>query len=298
MIRTLKRPLLLAAVAAATSAAILTSAGKPGAAAAEPCPLLDRVAIIGASVSSGAGMLYELGAHATLVPILQSAFTPDAWPAGARPPHDGGMFAMFTEPTTLGKIQVQMALATEPTLVIGLDFLFWYAHGFLSDEWRRGRLEEGLAQLDRFDCPMLIGDLPNIEFALEGKSPMTGGPLVWPGMLPNADVRAQLNARIHAWAAKRDHVTIAPMESFVAEAYAGPDFEELIQVDMLHPTVRGALTLLFQSFEKLVAARPELERSHVVWDIEAARRSVFERTAPLRAKAEARKARVRALLGG
>lgn len=262
-----------------------------------PSPLLERVAVVGASVSSGAGLLYELEAHASLVPILQAAIAPGAWPEGAKPPHDGGMFAMFTNPTTFGPIQVQSALQTEPTLVIALDFLFWYAHGFMGKERRIARLVEGLAVLDRFPCPILVGDFPGIEFALEGKSRLTGGPLVWSGMLPDAALRAQLNELIHAWAAERERVTVAPMASFVEEAHAGPDFGKLIQVDMLHPTVKGSLTLVLQSLEKLVEARPELDRSQVVWDIDAAKALVFESTAAARAKAEERKARVNALLG-
>lgn len=312
MIRMLNRTALLAAAVTA-SLAPLDALEHPGSEApvgealqpselalpaqVAPSPLLERVAVIGASVSSGSGMLYEIGAHASLVPTLQAAIAPGAWPEGSKAPHDGGMFAMFTNPSTFGPIQVQSALQTEPTLVIALDFLFWYAHGFMRDEWRMTKLEEGLAVLDRFQCPMLVGDLPGIEFALDGKSRLTGGPLVWSGMLPNAEIRAKLNARIHAWAAEREHVTVAPMASFVEEAYAGPDFAELIQEDMLHPTVKGALTLLLQSLEKLVEARPELDRSHIVWDIDAAKALVFERTAAARAKAEARKARVDALLG-
>lgn len=289
--------------AIAAPAPVSASAPAPQLEAGEaraPSPLLQRVAVIGASLSSGSGTQFELGAHASLVPILQSAFTPDAWPADAHPPHDGGMFLMFNNAVMYGSIQAHAAQATDPTLVIALDFLFWYAYGFdmLQDEWRRGQLEEGLAQLDRFDCPILIGDLPDITFALDGKSHWTGGPLIWPSMIPSPEVLAQLNRRIHAWAAERDHVTVAPLADFVAEAYAGPDFEELIQADLLHPKIKGSLTLLLQSLEKLVEARPELDRSHVIWDVQAAKNLVFERTASARASAAARKARVRALLGG
>ena len=271
--------------------------------------LLNRVVIIGASLSAGAGHMHELGAHASLGPFVQAIFTPEAFGPEASPPLDRGHYLSFVKPTLFGNLQVQAAMKHEASLAIGLDFLFWYAHGFHSDKERMRRLEIGLAEIDKLPCPILIGDLPDIQFALEGKSRLTGGPLVRRSMIPSTAVLAALNQRIHAWAAKRPRVTLAPLGKFVAQVQAGQsielneaslaskDFAELIQSDRLHPTVDGTLTLLAIAVDALVAARPELDAEDVLWDLDRTRQILNQRMEFRRAASDARRKRIRRLRG-
>lgn len=271
--------------------------------------LLSRVAVIGASFSAGAGHTHELGAHASLAPFVQSIFQAEALGTQAVKPLNRGSFLSFTRPTLFGGIQVQAALKHKASLVIGLDFLFWYAHGFLGEKARMERLELGLAELDKLPCPILLGDLPDIRFALDGTSRLTGGPLIRSSMLPSPELLAALNERIRAWAAQRPRVTLAPLASFVAKVHAGEKidlqgasmaprkFEDLIQTDLLHPTVDGALTLLVMAADALVMARPELAPADVVWDLDTARQRLLTRIEPRRAQAQARQERIKRLRG-
>lgn len=122
----------------------------------------------------------------------------------------------FLDP--LGKQQTRIGLAKkdEPDLLIALDYAFWFGYGRFAGPAdqvataRIGRLDAGLAMLDGFRCPILLGELPDMR----GADPR----MLSAQQIPDADVLARLNARLHGWASARDNVRVFPLAEWVARA--------------------------------------------------------------------------------
>lgn len=270
-------------------------------------PLLDRVAVIGASMSSGAGLRHELGAEVSLVPVLESVLAPQARGPEAAPILDLGTYFMFKSPVGVGTTLVDATVEHQATLVIAVDFLFWFVHGELAEEQRVERLELGLALLDRLPSPMLVGDLPDITYALSGRHRIFGGPIIPPHKIPSEATRALCNQRIRAWAQARPRVSLAPFEHFAAEALAGnaiklphsgvitggPDV--LIQQDHLHPTLDGSIALLLIAMNVFIEEQAGLAAHHIQWNPAVIRQLSVDRTKHQRDAARARKDRIRSL---
>lgn len=218
-------------------------------------PSLDRIAVIGASVSAGFGNHEELrvaknpklGAYLRFV--LHEAL-------GEGEIRDFGSSQFFTAPLTVGARQVERALQTEPTLVVGLDFLFWYANGYprKNNPRRLEGLRAGLRLLETIEAPLLIGDLPNVEHALQGSSPLRGGaPILRRAQLMSERERQEANRILRAWAAERPNVQVFPLASLLAPMVAREpmelrgnrwqtqDLSQALQSDRLHPRVRGMI---------------------------------------------------------
>ncbi|MDP6538194.1 MAG: hypothetical protein QF903_06180 [Planctomycetota bacterium] len=240
--------------------------------AAAPSPF-ERVAVIGASASAGFGLSSELEASVRLGEVLACLLPEEAAVS------DHGTAAFFRDPGAYGERLVTSAIAERPTLVVGVDFLFWYAFGARPDSTRPALFERGLAELERLDCPLLIGDLPDVSHALTGKGPF-GGPLISRGHLPPEAMLTSFNQRLRAWAAERDNVTVAPLAAYTALVRDGEDIElrgnrwapakleDLLQEDRLHPTVEGSAAILVLFFDTLVAAHADLESAGVRWKLE------------------------------
>jgi len=165
---------------------------------------------------------------------------------------------MFLNAEAIGGVQVQRALEVDPTLVVGVDFLFWYFYGDgKTTAGRLARLEGGLAELERFDCKVVVGDLPYMVKA-------AGGMIPWP-MMPDAEGFAPANARIIEWAAARDNVVLVSLAEVhgqldAGEAYArgtftwDPDTDgRLLQLDELHPNMPGTGALAIEILAALAA---------------------------------------------
>lgn len=257
---------------------------------------LDRVVVLGASVSAGAGNAAELEVRRDvgLGTFLAATYAKEPEPPAA--PTDLGSVYFFADPRANGAKQVEQALEAEPTVVVALDFLFWYAYGERTrrDPRRARGLEEGLAALERLECPLVLGDLPNIEHALTGAGPF-GGPLVHRGMFPSERERLEMNQRVARWAAERGRVAIVSTSSLVERMKDGGTVElrgdswtideigVALQKDRLHPTVLGTSWVALHVADALVelgAAKPE--RFH--WDGDAVAARVLELTEPARAR--------------
>lgn len=232
-------------------APVLPAQDAPGKA---PEPLLSRVATIGASLTGGFGNTLPLST------LMERAITED---------HTRVLrcftFLFFQRPLDIGHRQIDRCLKHEPTLVLAVDFLFWYGYGFVFSRkgeraFRLERLEKGLAQLDRLACPVVVGDLPDMT----GAHPW----MLSPYQVPSPEVQKALNQRIRTWAAGKPNVLVVPLADWVrglktgawkipgsAPGQASALTPELALIwDRLHPTRVGALFLT----EKLVA----LMRSH------------------------------------
>jgi len=58
---------------------------------------------------------------------------------------------------------VRRALEAEPTAVLAVDFLFWFAYGEKPESRRAEDLEGALKLLEKFDVPVVVGTLPNMK---------------------------------------------------------------------------------------------------------------------------------------
>ncbi|MEL6431420.1 MAG: hypothetical protein AAFU73_13440 [Planctomycetota bacterium] len=257
-------------------------------------PALLTLEIIGASVSAGYGNAAELG---TRVDVRLGGFL-DAFlgEADAVQPVDRGSRWLFRSPRVLGANQASLAAAAAPDAVVAIDFLFWYAYGigFGADERRSVGLERGLRALDAIDAPLVVGDLPRVEHALEGVGPF-GGPLIVPEMLPTEDERARMNARIREWARTRVQVRVIDLGAFTARcvgletlelrgnSWTPNALDDVLQPDLLHPRARGSLWValaVWDALSELDAAPEELD-----WSVERASARLETRLAPRRARA-------------
>ncbi len=157
----------------------------------------------------------------------------------------------FFSPIAQGRAQMDRALKSKADAVLAIDYLFWYAYGsdgptgeLLKDESERAaKLEIGLAQLARCECPMVIGDIPDMSRAV--------GKMLSQSQLPKRETLTLLNARIQDWAKGRKNVCVIPLDALSrdlrengaitidgTEWRAAKD-EPLLQSDELHPTARG-----------------------------------------------------------
>ena len=232
---------------AAPAPAAIADARAP-AAIADAAPrsaVLARPFVVGASVSAGF-------AAPRIADALKAAL-PGATVG------DAASVMFFRDADRVGRRQIDAALAARPTVVVALDFLFWYAYqgGRAEDE---ASLERGLAELDRVvaaGVPVIVGDVPDMHGA---------SPLMLPrSRIPPPDALAAMNARIAAWASSRELVVLAPMAAWaaplrghgqvaLAPGEAPVPADSLMAPDGLHPNALG-LWYLLDHVNQVLAAR-------------------------------------------
>lgn len=213
----------------------------------------ERVAIIGASLSHGFG-------------------APPGWTAAVtasrtRPPEHVAQHTslfFFTHPFERGKALVSRAKAFRPTLVLAIDFLFWFGYGnldaagsrFTAEADRLRLLARGQSLLEEFECPVVVGDFPDMSAAI--------GWILAAEQVPQPETRAALNERLHAWAASRTNIVVVPLDQWIARIQTGQPIRigELefdgdstarwLQGDRLHPTPHGLIALALLANDRLV----------------------------------------------
>jgi hypothetical protein len=222
----------------------------------DPSKILERVAFIGASATAGFGAVaLDPDGKEPLVPLPLAASFSGAI-AQSTEVHDFGSGFFFMTPPATGRNQVTRALAIEPTLVVAVDFLFWFGYGaddgnggWIDDENERlAKLELGLRELERIPShvPVVIGDFPDMSRAV--------GKMLSKAQMPKPETLAKLNDRVKAWLADRPNVVqfslgdlVERLKSNEPVDIGGLRFERsagrLIQTDDLHPTSRGSLAL-------------------------------------------------------
>jgi hypothetical protein len=177
----------------------------------------------------------------------------------------------FARPEATGRRQVKRALAARPTLVIAVDFLFWYCYGDGdTDDERLNRLAAGLKLLESFPCPLVVGDIPDVSGA--------PGKMLRPAQIPSPKVLSEANHRLRQWAANRPSVIIVPLSRFMQQSLADQGFtvhgqnfpdgktREFLQADGLHPTPPGCSILALMIWDAFVSAEPSVSASDVRWD--------------------------------
>jgi len=233
-------------------------------------PLLQRVVLIGASLTQGFGTSLAInnpesadGDLPTFVPIALG----DALMASMRGPFEpaiaqGDMF-FFMRPDRAGQRLASMALGREPTLLVALDFLFWFGYGNLApDETRLSRFARGTQMLSAFECPIIVADFPDLSEAV--------GRMISPSQMPSPDELVALNDALRTWAEQRGRVRILPLADMIEDLRSGepvsvagatwepdPDLP-LLQEDRMHATPAGMLVVIRQLLADMVALDPTL----------------------------------------
>jgi hypothetical protein len=231
--------------------AFLVLQAAPAEAARSAC--LARPVVIGASFAAGFGVGRSFA----------SAFEASL----AAPPEelvDLGDGAFFLAPVPSGRRQVEAALEAEPSLVLALDFLFWFGYGALdaaggpleAESERLTLLEAGLELLVEFRCPLVLGDFPDMSAAVGG--------MLMGSQMPAQDTLTALSRRVRAWAAERPKTVVLPLAELVrslgakSEVRIGrhlfPPGTRLLQADRLHPTLDGLLAAAQLACDELTRA--------------------------------------------
>ncbi len=214
---------------------------------------LERPVVVGASLSDGfhlqemgipfvSPISEQLGLHHHLDEALQL---------------DHGRFRnlgskwFFLAPEPHGANQISKARKMDPTVVIAVDFLFWYLS---AEQKHRGRgfrnlsrleyLELGLAHLAKLECPLVVGNIPDAATSV--------GRVLSPAQHAGAETIAKANKRIREWAASRANVGLLDLHKFHQQASrnlevemvgksipAGKSRELFLQWDQIHPTLEG-----------------------------------------------------------
>ena len=243
--------------------------------------VLTRAVVAGASISDGFGLAKELGTGMKLAQVFEASCIKESASFTAL-----GDSRFFIEPVSAGRRIVDVAIETKASCFIGVDFLFWYAYGNKSTARRLQHLEQGLKELERLKCPVLLGDMPDMSMALSGG--YFGRPLITEKMIPSEDALKTLNARLIEWVGARESAEIIPLKALLTKIQAGETIElreqryqpeelpELMQADNLHLSAKGSIAVSLLTADLLVKRHEELRAEDFLFDRTKARASLDE----------------------
>jgi len=221
--------------------------------------VLGRLVVLGASASCGINLPGSL-ADAMGASIV----------AKHESPLDVSSVLFFMMDDSARDALVKKAVEHQPSALVGIDFLFWYGYGDVPEEQRLPLLEQGLAILDTFSCPIVISEFPDMSPAV--------GLMLQESQMPAKETLVALNTRLKAWAAERPRVIVVPLVETIAQMRAGkelklgkrvlPAVEEsrYLQADKLHPTAEGLAVIACLVTEGLRAHIKGLAATDVVTD--------------------------------
>jgi hypothetical protein len=228
-------PLLLWIGCGAPAAVPAPAPHRPGPAAAAPALPVERIAIVGASVSAGFGGPPFGEAFATAAPRSRV--------------ESYANLLLFRDPIGDGRAQIERALAFLPSALVAIDFLFWDVYGSPEPAWRDRALSSALAQLERVHAAgawIVLGDVPHVTTAAEW--------ILSRDHVPDREALAAINDRIAAWAAPRARVLRVPFAAWTAPLVGDEDVElapgevvsarALTTIDGLHANPLGVWYLL------------------------------------------------------
>jgi hypothetical protein len=237
-----------------------------------------RVVMIGASASAGFVLSEPFGGTNTTKCRL-SYYVDAAITAPHAPVKNLASALVFMNPEAFEPLQIVGATNARPTLVIAVDFLFWFCYGEAgSDAERAQRFERGLKLLEQIPCPIVVGDIPDASAA-------TNTGIISDAQVPSETARHAANQRLRQWAAAHPNVVVVPLAEFMratmandpvklhGQTLAAGKTRALVQADELHPTPRGAAVLALGILDALVSRHPEFSPSAVCWD----RQLVFQK---------------------
>ena len=229
----------------------------------------ERIVMIGASVSAGFTASEPLGGPST-PQFRLSRYVDAALLVPHEPVQNLANTFFFIQPELLGRQQIEQALRGKATLVLGVDFLFWFCYGeSSSDEERLQRFDRGLKMLEAVQCPLVLGNIPDASAAADG--------MLRPEQIPGTNAMAAANQRLNKWAATRPNVIILRLSQFMRTAMANqaltirdytlPEGKTrmLLQNDKLHSSAPGCAVVALAALNAL-QAKLAFPSSDVRWD--------------------------------
>lgn len=241
---------------------------------AEESHPLARVVVIGASIANGGPGCRLVHREAEGYREQQFSFAPILGYAIARPEtvvtgHVDTFF--YRNPVPTAEKQVWLAGRDKPTLLVAPDFLLWFAYGNVGGatpeellDARITRLDRGLRLLEQFDCPVIVGDLPDYAHAT--------GQFITIDDLPLPENLVALNQRIRRWAGTDERFHVMRMADLVTACRtntevrvggvswpAGQTRRTLLLPDAMHFTPEGLIAVSLLAGEVAVAECPGVE---------------------------------------
>lgn len=252
---------------------------------AAPSGPLARIVTIGASVSDG---------FANGMPLAR--YLNEAIVVPHRRVERAATSMFFLRPSFWGASQVRRARRLDATVVIAVDFLFWFAYGpqrrlrrsieesghatvderrsldaLRGDQRRRDKYDRelrslsvacGLRELEKLDVPLVLGDIPD----------MTGASarMLRASNIPPVATQKLVNAQIRAWAKARPAVRMLPLADRVRAMKRGElmipaqgeqpavavPAEVVMSKDRLHPSKLGVLLFVDELVRILAESFP------------------------------------------
>lgn len=233
--------------------------------AEDPKALFDRMVVAGASLSAGFGPWMEFGKEISFADVLDAGLSFEH-----RAPVDASDRNFFRDPEGVGRLAMDKVLQADPTLVVALDYLFWFAYGYVFGTERMERFEYGLQLLDEIKCPVLVGTVPDMTPAV--------GMMLAKSQVPDPESLKAINKRLREWVSKQPNRRLIDLSSFLEKVrgeeeikfgpvvWPGEDAAELLFRDNLHPTIVGTSLLAALVYQDLREYRPGLPAEGFNWD--------------------------------
>ncbi|MEZ5324104.1 MAG: hypothetical protein R3F19_03470 [Verrucomicrobiales bacterium] len=234
--------------------------------------LFSRPVLIGASVSAGFTESELFGGEKTAGYQLKHYFDAAILSEHAPTETFGGAF-FFMSPEKTGATCIEKALAAKPSLVVAIDFLFWFCYGEgMTPEQRLTKFEEGLKLLEKIDAPMVVGDIPYASAAVDK--------MLSKEQLPPKEIVEQCNKRIREWGGNREAVAVVSLSDFMEAAVANQALNvrehiwaegstrALLQGDLLHPSHHGCVGLTAFVLDAALTCSPAVQSDCVCWDLQ------------------------------
>src|SRR5437879_6415099 len=171
-----------------------------------------RIVMIGASATAGFTESEPLGGPTTPQYRL-SRYVDAALLAPHEPVQTLAHTMFFMDAEATGRDPIDRALKARPTLVVGIDFLFWFCYGDgPTEKDRLQRFETGLKLLEAVHCPLVLGDIPDASGASNDMLPAD--------QIPSAETITAANRRLKEWAAARRQVVLVSLSDFMRNVMA------------------------------------------------------------------------------
>ena len=212
---------------------------------------LERVAVTGASVTAGWGLQTppikgEFGGNPINLKHIIDAMilTPHEEVAYFGEP----MF--FTRPVVYGSKLIDEITEYDPTLIVAVDYLFWFAYGnvgFSGEIYRINKFKEGLSILENIQSHLIIGNIPDVRKAI--------GKVLSASQVPAVETIQKMNNMLRSWALLHPKVKVLNVyelykallddATLTTSSYTWPagSQEKLLQKDMLHTTFEGTVAV-------------------------------------------------------
>ena len=212
---------------------------------------LERVAVTGASVTAGWGVQTppikgEFGGYPINLKHIVDAMI--------LAPHEEvayfGEPMFFTRPVVYGSKLIDEITEYDPTLIVAVDYLFWFAYGnvgFAGEKYRINKFKEGLSILENIQAHLIIGNIPDVRKAI--------GKVLSASQVPAVETIQKMNNMLRSWALLHPKVKVLNVyelykdllddATLTTSSYTWPagSQEKLLQKDMLHTTFEGTVAV-------------------------------------------------------